>query len=114
MNRPSLLAPVLLASTCLATSVFAGEATVPLERYEREERHVYREYVPEYRPQPRTVYVIIEQRPVPCVVYPAVTGGYYRIHGGRRMIVREPVYASLQHWHHSRGHHGRMGTRIRY
>src|SRR5215203_5089186 len=98
MKTPSFLAPVsalLLVGACLPVAAFGGENVVPLERYEREDRHVEREYVPEYRPQSRTVYIVIKERPAPCVVYQAPIGGYYRAESGRRLIVREPCYAAL-------------------
>src|SRR3954469_13268646 len=98
-TKHSLLGPIsalILASTCLPGALFAGGDEAPVERYEREDRRVERDYVPEYReyreyrPQPRTVYIIIKERPVRRLVYAAPAGGYYCIEGGRRVIVREP------------------------
>ena len=111
-NKPSFLAPVsalILAVASFSGGAFAGENVVPLERYEREER----EYVPEYRPQPRTVYIIIKERPAPCIVYPAPAYGY-RIESRPRVIVREPRYALLPPRHFSYGYPARIGPRGRY
>ena len=110
-KRP-LLAPFLaliLASTCFPGAAFAGGDEAPVDRYEREDRRVEREYVPEYRPQPRTVYIIIKERPVRRLVYAAPAGGYYCIEGGRRVIVRQPCYTSLPPRYPSYWYRGRIG-----
>ena len=109
-TKRSFLAPVsalILAVTSFSGGAFAGENVVPLERYEREERE------PEYRPQPRTVYIIIKERPAPCIVYPAPTYGYH-IGSRPRVIVREPRYALVPPRHYSYGYPARIGPRGRY
>src|SRR5688572_21505100 len=105
---------LVIASACFSGSVFAGEDVVPLERYEREERGVYREYVPVYRRQPRTVTIIVRERPVQHIVYGAPVGGYYRIDPCPKLIVRDPCYAPVPSRYFAGGHHARIGTRIRY
>jgi len=112
-TQRSLLAPIsvlILATTCFPGAVFAGGDEAPVERYEREDRYVEREYVPEYRPQPRTVYIIIKERPLPRLVYAAPVGGYHCIEGGRRVIVRQPCYTSHLPRYASYGYRGRIGA----
>jgi hypothetical protein len=111
-TKRSFLGPfsaLIVASSCLPGAVFAGGDEAPVDRYEREDRPMEREYVPEYRPQPRTVYIIIKERPVRRLVYAAPVGGYYCIDGGRRVIVRQPCYTSFPPRYVSYGYRGRSG-----
>ena len=115
--KPSLLAPIaasILTSASFAPSTFAGEDIVPLERYEREERRVYREPVVEYRAQPRTVYVIIKERPVQHIVHAAPAVRYYRYESAPRVIAREACYGALPSRYPSSVYHRRIGARIRH
>jgi len=104
----SLSALILATASFPAASFAGGDDVAPVERYDREDRYVEREYVPECRPQPRTVYIIIKERPVRRVVYAAPAGGYYRFEGSRRVIVREPCYTSLPPRYVTYGYRGRF------
>ena len=102
MRPSSSLAPIFSAlilaiiTTC-PREASAGEDVVPLERYEREERRVQREYVP--APPPRTVYIVIKERPAPRIVYSAPLVGYRCIESRPRVLVRESCYPSVPSRH---------------
>jgi hypothetical protein len=101
----------MISSACLPGSVFAGDDYVPLERYERAERRVYREYVPE---QPRSVRIIVTERPLPRIVCAPPVVAYHRIVPAPRLIVGSPCYTPVPSRYHAGGYHARIGTRIRY
>ena len=116
ITRRSLRAPISALMLAVAASPCAvlagGDDVAPPERYEREDRYTYREYVPP--PQPRTVYVIIRERPVPRLVYAAPAGGYYCIEGGRRVMIHQPCYTTLPRRYVSYGYRGHAGGRYCY